>query len=183
MNRRLVILLNGISALTSVAAIVLWIASYQSVLFIIWTAGRELNQITSYNGTTYLVQNHKYWRREKLAIVIDPGASDSDLVTWPGSRIESHTEFLGFEKAQGKWISPFILVTAKTPFTAPGLNIKPGTRFSSITVEDISGVPYWFVLAVAALFPTVTVFRRWKSRRLEKEVAQSLRSQGFPHST
>ena len=163
-NKSLLSVALWVTFVAPVAGICIWVFSYFIMVEAVWAEGTEHNWVLSHNGTLYLVQNHNWWRQEELKIIYDLHPVDSDLVTWPGMRINSHSEFLGFERVRGKWTSPFTLVRADTVFTSPDKVVKAGTMLMTTTPMDVYGVPYWCGVLILSLLSFTIAFVRHRLR-------------------
>ena len=163
-NKSLLTVALWVTFVAPVAGICLWIFSYHVIVNAVWTDGSEHNQVISHNGTLYFFQNHNWWRQEKLKVFYDLDPDGSELVTWTGMRINSHSEFLGFERVRGEWTSPFTRVGADTVFTSPDKVVKAGTMLMTTTPMDVYGVPYWSWTFCLSLLPFTLVIVRHRLR-------------------
>ena len=165
MKHRLALSITVLASTISVGVATCWIASFSAQVSVVWTSGTTHNQFISYNGAIYLVQNYNWWRKESLATQIDPEPGTAPIATWPGMRVDSQNETIGFTTITGKWVSPFIQVTANTEFTSPDVSIKPGTMYYSTTPMLIRGVQYWLLMAIPASWLLVRAFLRFRTAR------------------
>lgn len=156
MKRQLIRLITALLAIMSIAAMGCWVAFRNDLIVAVWTSGTDHIQVISYKDSVYFVRNHNWWRHEDFAIQVDQNPGDDPIVKWPGMRLDEFHTLLGFTRAHGKWVAPYVDVPTDTRFTSVGAAIKPpikpGTMFRSITLIDLYGVPCWTFLGVPALW-------------------------------
>ena len=170
MKHRLTQLVTALALTISVGVAVCWISSTGVQVNAVWTNGTTQNQLISYNGSVYFVQNYKWWRKEGFRIQIDSDPGSAPIAEWPGMHVASQKETIATTSITGKWVSPFIQVTEATEFTSPDLSLNPGSMQYSITAIVIRGVRYWLLMAFPAswLFVRVLLRLRTSQRELPK---------------
>ncbi|MFN0195969.1 MAG: hypothetical protein ACKVT0_04445 [Planctomycetaceae bacterium] len=171
MKRYLLRFLTLISLLICLTTGFLWGVSHYMQASIAWSQGREMYELSSSCGTIYWIQNHDWWREEKVRCqyVLNPEGISVD--EWVGTRNVTSSEFLGVVYAHGEWISPYLEVSADTVITRPDLHIEPRTMYSSITPFEAYGVPYWMIVLISSVLPI---------NILAKKIRARLHSSGIP---
>ncbi len=164
MKRHFIRLMAGLLTIVSIAAIGCSIVFRKNLIVAVWTSGTNHNQVLLYHGSVYVVKNHRWWRREDFAIYYDQNPGCEQIVSWPGMQLDKCHSLLGFTRAQGKWISPYVEVPANTQFTSVGAGIKPGTMYRSITPVELYSVPGWVFLGVPALWLGGEIFMRTRRK-------------------
>lgn len=167
MKHRLTQLITVLALKISVSVAVCWISSTRVQVNAVWTNGTTLNQLISYNGFVYFVQNYKWWRKEQFKVQIDSDPGSAPIAIWPGMHVDSQEETFATTSISGKWVSPFIQITESTEFTSPDLSINSGSMHYSITAIVIRGVRYWLLMAFPASWLLVRVLLRLRASQRE----------------
>ena len=160
MKRHLIRLITGLLTIMSIAAMGCWGVFRNDLIVAVWTSGTDHIQVLSYKGSVYFVRNHDWWRHEDFAIQFDQNPGDDLIVKWPGMQLDEYHTLLGFTKAHGKWVAPYVDVPTNTRFTSVGVAIKPGAMYRSITPIELYGAPRWIFLGLPALWLAGQIFIR-----------------------
>jgi hypothetical protein len=143
MKRRILTMAKWITASGAGIVIACWVVSYDAQLDVAWTQRTSLHQVTLCRGSVHVIRNDDWWRKEKLNLQLSTTPAMTPVHTWPGVRIERRHALCGFERTKGKWVSPYIHVTADTEFTSQEKWIKPKTFISTTTPVSIYSIPCW----------------------------------------
>ncbi|MDB5340305.1 MAG: hypothetical protein JWN70_5924 [Planctomycetaceae bacterium] len=149
MKRHLLQSIAVACALCSFLCIAAWTTSYRLQVSVNWASDSTHYQIVSCRGTVYVVLNRNWWRKEPLVIYYDTNPGTSSITQWPGMRIKNDSACLGFERATGEWVSPFMRVSNDAALAATHRHLKPGTMHYTITPIEIIGIPYWAISLMA----------------------------------
>src|SRR5260370_1247408 len=121
------------------------------------TIGSAHYQVTCSRGRLIVIRNAQWWRVEPFYWVLDQPYDDDSPIKWPGYFEKTYRHALGFEFADGDYLTAFTCVGNATEFIPPFKPVKACTMLRTTRQFELWIFPPWFVVLSATLLPASRV--------------------------